>query len=229
MDRDEYFEISKQKELPIRCPIVNYCSRRAETIYIFSEYQKYVAKSGDLDCYDTLIRVGVLSKDFRKYQVQVQGEAPSIFRGSDHFAFFDCCPEVNLFESSHSMINDIASTAGSYDKDRKSNQKQISKCQHYSECPEFSYYLFHKKNGNGKKRKSIPLKTKALLQKEINSSCPFCSNDDVGHFQVHHIDENPENNEMENLLMVCPTCHSKITKLDISFEEVRLLKQSLIK
>lgn len=68
-----------------------------------------------------------------------------------------------------------------------------------------------------KNRNRIPQETKirSLLQKEIGSTCPFCENDDVEHFQIHHIDETPSNNEFENLLLLCPTCHSKITKGDI--------------
>lgn len=71
-----------------------------------------------------------------------------------------------------------------------------------------------------KKRISIPNKIRALLQKEINSYCPFCSSQDVDHFEIHHIDENRVNNDFDNLIMICPTCHSKITKGDISMESV---------
>jgi hypothetical protein len=35
MDEKEYYKISEQKRLPLRCPILNYCTRRADTIYIF--------------------------------------------------------------------------------------------------------------------------------------------------------------------------------------------------
>lgn len=75
-------------------------------------------------------------------------------------------------------------------------------------------------------RKRIPQENKirALLQQEINSVCPFCNNTDVGHFQIHHIDDNPSNNEFGNLLLLCPTCHSKITKGDIMKEEVEAKK-----
>lgn len=68
-----------------------------------------------------------------------------------------------------------------------------------------------------KVRTKIPKETKirAELQKEINSCCPFCDSTDVGHFQIHHIDDNPSNNLIFNLLLLCPTCHSKITKGDI--------------
>ena len=78
-----------------------------------------------------------------------------------------------------------------------------------------------------KKRSSIPYKVKTLLQREIGSSCPFCSNNDVDHFQIHHIDENPENNDFKNLLMLCAICHSKITKGDISYEAVLDRKKEL--
>jgi hypothetical protein len=78
------------------------------------------------------------------------------------------------------------------------------------------------------RRKSIPQKTKMQLQKEVNSHCPFCESDDVDHFQFHHIDENTENNDPSNLLMLCPTCHSKITKRDIIRSEVEEIKKRLV-
>ncbi len=77
---------------------------------------------------------------------------------------------------------------------------------------------------NKTKRIPIPYKTKSLLQKEISSTCPFCSNEDVDHFHFHHIDENPKNNNVSNILMLCPICHSKITKGDIAREEVEQKK-----
>lgn len=70
-------------------------------------------------------------------------------------------------------------------------------------------------------------KVKAELQKEIDSVCPFCDNNDVGHFQIHHIDEDPSNNQPINLLLLCPTCHSKITKEDISKQDVMDKKLNL--
>lgn len=73
-----------------------------------------------------------------------------------------------------------------------------------------------------KKRTKIPQenKVRSELQKEIGSVCPFCDNEDVGHFEIHHIDGNPSRNALTNLLLVCPTCHSKITKGDITLDQV---------
>lgn len=80
-----------------------------------------------------------------------------------------------------------------------------------------------------KDRQNIPQKNKirAELQKENNSACPFCDSNDVGHFQIHHIDENPSNNTISNLLLLCPTCHSKITKGDILMSDVVSKKRNL--
>lgn len=80
------------------------------------------------------------------------------------------------------------------------------------------------------KRVRIPQENKirAFLQKEIDSICPFCENDDVGHFEIHHIDEDPSNNDINNLLLLCPICHSKITKGDITQNIVRNKKLKLL-
>lgn len=76
-------------------------------------------------------------------------------------------------------------------------------------------------------RKQIPQRVRALLQKEIKSECPFCSITDIDCFEVHHIDGTNSNNTYSNLIMVCPTCHTKIEKGGISLNTVLLKKQQL--
>ncbi|OAQ41965.1 hypothetical protein A5893_02270 [Pedobacter psychrophilus] len=78
-----------------------------------------------------------------------------------------------------------------------------------------------------KTRKPVAYKLKTILQKEINSLCPFCSDDNVDHFEIHHINENPSENNIENLLMLCPLCHSKITKGDLTYNDVLAAKRYL--
>lgn len=231
MNQEQYFERSKEANLPLRCPILNYCERRAFTIYLNSEYNKYHSSITPID---SLKKAGDIPEDFEFKKIETQGEPPSIIRGHSHFYTSNMCPEVNLFDNGHSLFPKTACTEGDYDNYRKTSPKtQILKCGHFSECPEFNMYVFEKGlksqqlRVNKKNRKSIPSKTKALLQKEIKSSCPFCNNEDVDHFQIHHIDEDPQNNDIMNLIMLCPTCHSKITKSDITEGEVREIKNKL--
>jgi len=80
-----------------------------------------------------------------------------------------------------------------------------------------------------KQRKTPPAKTRAILQKQIGSQCPFCRDEDVDHFVVHHIDGDPAKNDIDNLLMLCPTCHSKVTKGDISPSEVLGVKSTIVR
>lgn len=43
-------------------------------------------------------------------------------------------------------------------------------------------------------------------------SCAICNwNEDSDILQVHHIDENRNNNTLENLIILCPNCHAKLT------------------
>jgi len=79
-------------------------------------------------------------------------------------------------------------------------------------------------------RTKIPQESrvKAELQKEIGSRCPFCPSEDVGHFQIHHIDENSSNNNPKNLLFLCQPCHSKFTKKEWPMEDARNMKDYLL-
>lgn len=61
------------------------------------------------------------------------------------------------------------------------------------------------------KRKYIPEKTKRILYQECKSMCSDCSNEDTNSFEFHHIDNNPANNSIENLLVLCSNCHKKYT------------------
>lgn len=71
-----------------------------------------------------------------------------------------------------------------------------------------------------KKRPAYKPAALKILQQEIASKCPFCPRTDVAIFEVHHIDNKPENNELSNLLMLCPSCHEEITKEIRQYEEV---------
>jgi hypothetical protein len=81
----------------------------------------------------------------------------------------------------------------------------------------------------------MPEKKRAKLSKTVekrvfqqgNSQCAFCPESEIASLQIHHIDENPANSVVENLLLVCANCHTKITGGVISEADVRLKKREL--
>src|SRR5262249_54052945 len=54
------------------------------------------------------------------------------------------------------------------------------------------------------KREAIPRAVRDSVLKEFNHRCGICGKDRP---QVHHIDENPANNDPSNLIPLCPNCH----------------------
>ncbi len=78
-----------------------------------------------------------------------------------------------------------------------------------------------------KQRKSVSSLSSKKLYQEADSRCPFCGVADVAMLEIHHIDGDPSNNQIENLIIVCGNCHSKITHGDISPADVHAKKMEL--
>ena len=55
-----------------------------------------------------------------------------------------------------------------------------------------------------KKRTTIPKTITDQVLREFRHKCAICGRHEP---QLHHIDENPSNNKVENLLPLCPNCH----------------------
>jgi hypothetical protein len=53
-------------------------------------------------------------------------------------------------------------------------------------------------------RKSVPKDARSEVMGEFNHRCAICEADKP---QIHHIDGNPANNEVSNLVPLCPNCH----------------------
>lgn len=62
-----------------------------------------------------------------------------------------------------------------------------------------------------KPRKSIPKKTKILLENTRGFECEVCRITE--YHDIHHIDGNPSNNMLENLRMVCIKCHRQLNAI----------------
>ena len=78
-----------------------------------------------------------------------------------------------------------------------------------------------------KKRIKVPVVLRAQLQQEIHSECPFCSEKQVETFEMHHMNGDPADNKFENLIMLCPTRHTKIDKSIITGQQVKDKKNQL--
>lgn len=78
-----------------------------------------------------------------------------------------------------------------------------------------------------KQRKSVSALTSKKLYQEADNRCPFCCVADVAVLEIHHIDGDPANNQIENLIVVCGNCHSKITRGEISPADVHAKKLEL--
>lgn len=78
-----------------------------------------------------------------------------------------------------------------------------------------------------KRRKAVPSLASKKVYQEADNRCPFCAVADVAVLEIHHLDGNPSNNEVANLIVVCGNCHSKITRGEISPSDVHTKKMEL--
>ena len=61
--------------------------------------------------------------------------------------------------------------------------------------------------------------------REYEHKCAICGyNEDIDILEVHHIDENRQNNSLENLIILCPICHRKLTT-----HKYKILNNKIIK
>ena len=79
-----------------------------------------------------------------------------------------------------------------------------------------------------KKRRPVSSLLSKKLYQEADNRCPFCGIADVAVLEIHHIDGDPSNNQIENLILVCGNCHSKITRGEISPADVHAKKKEMV-
>lgn len=126
-DRTDYFEISARLQLPMRCPILDRCVRRAETIAL--------ANNWPLE--DAGRRV-----QLKEPYVDSIGESAYQIGGSTSFGSGGQCPEVNLFEPTVALpgFSGHPTTKGYYDK-YMNPQFGITETGHFSRCAEYAKYV----------------------------------------------------------------------------------------
>lgn len=64
-----------------------------------------------------------------------------------------------------------------------------------------------------------------LAFRNYSHSCKVCGwNEDEDVLEVHHIDENRKNNALENLIILCPICHKKLTTHKYNLIDNKIIK-----
>jgi hypothetical protein len=78
-----------------------------------------------------------------------------------------------------------------------------------------------------KKRLTVPKAVEKRAFQQTNSRCAFCPEHEVSSLQLHHIDGNPGESSLPNLLVVCASCHTKITAGVLSEADVLTKKREV--
>ena len=60
--------------------------------------------------------------------------------------------------------------------------------------------------------KDTPNQYREKALRNYEQKCFFCNYNIVEVLQVHHIDHNRSNNKLDNLVLLCPTCHVEVHK-----------------
>lgn len=77
------------------------------------------------------------------------------------------------------------------------------------------------------KRKNPSYKLKVRLLQEVKLKCPFCGHSDASKLEHHHIDGDSSNTIFENLISVCPNCHSEIESKKITLNQILEIKKNV--
>lgn len=120
--KSDYFAISRSQGLPARCPILDRCERRSNTLAIANGWS-----------FEDSIALAKL----RQPVVHVVGESPYSIGGTNNFIAGGLCPEVQLFEAS--AITGLAGSPtikGEYDKYWEEPYR-VLETGHFSECSEY--------------------------------------------------------------------------------------------
>lgn len=215
MDKEQYYKLSTQRKLPMRCPILNYCMRRAYTVYFFSDYS-------EVDYHNNVIRAlqadGSLPSDFEEKKIAMQGEANIWSKGRGIGYYYNMCPEVNLFDAENALpfAKDTASTDGDWDYERSGKSFINRNNKHFSECAEFCKYQFENKPVAVKKAKAprrAPISSGLRFEilSRDNYTCQYCGANvqDGAKLELDH--KIPYSaggkDSYENLITSCKNCN----------------------
>ena len=207
MNQAEYFKISEKRKLPMRCPILDRCCRRAFTIYFFSYWQK---EDGEVCVTDVLKRHRELPADFDATCVDVRGEMPSFSKADDYGHYENMCPEVNLFDTDHALplAAGTASASGDWN-DTQGLRRSVPR--HFSECAEYCACVSQQARKRQFPREATSPKLRFSILERDNFTCQYCgrSQKDGAVLHVDHRTSVFDNGTKDpnNLITSCSICN----------------------
>jgi len=125
---------------------------------------------------------------------------PVIIEGEVEYKSIDSGLSINdsLLSNDGYEITDFK---GKYNFTKKNNETRKFKTA--------VYYGSGEKNTGYINGESIKFKeNRKILLEQAENICPICGNN-INRKECHHIDGNRYNNELENLIVLCPSCHKK--------------------
>jgi len=122
--KKEYIEQSRELGIDSRCPIIEHCQRRADTLALFNNVDLNKAKE---------------FADLKEPIIDTVGQGASLIGGGSNFIVSNLCPEVSLFESELSYYSNEPVTKAQYDK-YMNPQSEVLETGHYYQCAEYCKY-----------------------------------------------------------------------------------------
>jgi hypothetical protein len=119
--KKEYFKQSRKLDVDSRCPIIEHCQRRADTLALFNKVSLDKARE---------------FASLKEPIIDTIGQGASYIGGNNNFIVSNLCPEVSLFESEFSYYSKEPVTKAQYDK-YLNPQSEVLETGHYSECAEY--------------------------------------------------------------------------------------------
>lgn len=110
--------------------------------------------------------------------------------------------------------------------ERFGTESKFCSTEHYNEYKHFKYiekWLSNYVSGGNLEHGKVSNHIRRYLLEKCHNACEKCGWSVINPFtnsiplEVHHIDGNSRNNKRNNLVILCPNCHSLTKRTDIGF------------
>jgi hypothetical protein len=123
LNKTDYLALSREYNLPCRCPLLLKCQRRLQTLELINR------------CFEDEVSFDIKMED---PFVPIIGEYPYLIGGGTSFMIDKLCPEVSLFDAPITIMKVLKAPLINAEYDKYIEQKyKIIETGHFSECAEY--------------------------------------------------------------------------------------------